>query len=210
MPNISLRKSNRRHKRTKQISKLLYQSLTPNNPPSSSMPDLQANVNPSLVFGLQVPNLILRDTAMLQAESLSELESPDSTIFQRKRALQHAKIVTEQMDERSNKRCHLNEKQKSPREKAETFRFTDLPSEIRDMIYWFYFTSSSGEKPRLMWAFMINGRKVRGNFYSAAEMVYYTVNNWTFNIKECRRNSILGNMDQYHVEMLRKMTIEIP
>ena len=51
--------------------------------------------------------------------------------------------------------------------------------------------------------------KVKGDFYNAAEKVYYTVNNWTFSIKDCLRNSILGNMDQFHVEMIKKMTIEI-
>jgi hypothetical protein len=61
-----------------------------------------------------------------------------------------------------------------------------------------------------MWAFKINGVKIKGDFYNAAEKVYYTVNNWTFNIRECVQNSILGNMDQFHVEMIRKMRIEIP
>lgn len=78
------------------------------------------------------------------------------------------------------------------------------------MICIFYFASSSGEKPSLMWAFKINGVKIKGDFYDAAEKIYYAVNNWTFNIKDCLRNSILGNMDKYHVEMLRKLTIEIP
>jgi len=147
---------------------------------------------------------------MLRAEPQLEAESPGSTVSQRNKALQHAKIVKEQLSQRSSKRRRVTRSGKSSEKDPEVFRFTDLPAEIRDMIYTFYFTSSNGEKPGLMWAFKINGVKVRGDFYDAAEKIYYTKNTWTFNIKDCLKNSILGNMDKYHIEMLRRMIIEIP
>jgi hypothetical protein len=169
-------------------------------------------MNPALVFGLQVETLISRDIAMLEREKIpaSEPDSPDSTVLQRKRAVEHAKLVVEQMGQRSSKRRCTKRLGKISDQNTEIFRFMDLPSEIQDMIYIYYFTNSSGEKPGLMWAFKINGVKITGDFYDAAEKVYYTTNNWTFRIRDCVKNSILGNMDQVHVEMIRNMTIEIP
>lgn len=234
IPKFAPSKPNRRDKSAARISRLLHLAPTlmkkkslADKPPAEdglptedshtppSIPNLKGTMNPALVFGLQVSTLISRDRAMLQRKYTPalEAESPDSTMVQRKRALEHAKLVTEQMGQigqRSIKRRCINRTGKRSDEEVEIFRFTDLPSEIRDMIYTFYFTNSSGEKPSLMWAFKINGVKIKGDFYNSAEKVYYTVNNWTFNIRDCLKNSILGNMDQFHVEMIRKMTIEIP
>jgi hypothetical protein len=140
MPKMMLRKPCRRRKSSnKKILRLPYQSLIPNNPSSPPIPNLKAKINPALVFGLQVSYFILRDTAMLQAESLSDSESPDTPFFQRKKALQHARLVTEQMSKRSNERCRLDWTGKGLKGRSGTFRFTDLPPEIRDMIYTFYF-----------------------------------------------------------------------
>jgi hypothetical protein len=211
LPKKSLKKpkGRRRNKSSKKILRLLYQGPTLDKPTPPPKPEIRAKMNPALVFGLQVSRLILRDTAMLQTESQPEAESLDSTVSPRSKALQHAKLVTKQLSQRSIKSCCVRS-EKSPDKYTKVFRFTDLPPEIRDLIYSFYFMSSSGEKPRLMWAFKINGIKVRGDFYDAAEKIYYTENNWTFSAKDCLRNSTLGNMDRYHLEMLRKITIEIP
>jgi hypothetical protein len=230
MPKFTPRKPNRRDKSSRQISKLFGdapklmekkalpeeatkdEDLPFEEDPALYPHDLKAIMKPALIFGLRVSTLISRDKIMRQRkpETVSEDEAPDSTIVQRKRALDHAKLVTEQLDQRSSKRICLKHPRNIPDDEAETFKFTELPSEIRDMIYTFYFTNSSGEKPILMWAFKIKNVKIKGDFYSAAEKVYYTVNNLSFSIKECVRNSILGNMDDFHVGMIRKMTIDIP
>jgi hypothetical protein len=206
----TLRKTKHRDKSSKQKSRLLYQRPTLSKPVPLPRLEIQAKMNPAFVLGLQVSNLILRDTAILQAESQPGDESPDSAVSQRNKALQHAKIVMEQLSQRSSKLRRVKRSGKSSEKDTKVFRFTDLPPEIRDMIYTFYFTSRSGKKPSLMWAFKINGVKIKGNFYDAAKKIYYTVNNWNFSIKDSMRNSILGYMDNYHVEMLRKLTIEIP
>jgi hypothetical protein len=231
IPKFTPRKPKRRDKYSRQISKVLHLARTltrkkslADKPPAAvdhptksnhsppSIPNLKGTINPSFVYSLQVSTLISRDRAMLQGKysSTSETNSPVSTSFQRKRALEHAKLVAEQMGQRSSKRCCVKRSEKTSDEELEIFKFTDLPTEIRDMIYTFYFTNNSGEKPSLMWAFKIDGVKIKGDFYNAAEKVYYTVNNWTFNIRDCLQNLILGNMDQFHVEMIRKMRIEIP
>jgi hypothetical protein len=231
IPKFTPRKPKRRNKSSRHVSKQLHlariltrkKSLA-NKPPTAvdlptksnhsppSIPNPKGTMSPAFVYGLQISALISRDRATLQGKypSTSETNSPDSTSFQRKRALEHAKLVAEQMGQRSSKRCCVKRSEKTSDEELGIFKFTDLPTEIRDMIYTFYFTNNSGEKPSLMWAFKINGVKIKGDFYNAAEKVYYTVNNWTFNIRECVQNSILGNMDQFHVEMIRKMRIEIP
>jgi hypothetical protein len=121
-----------------------------------------------------------------------------------------AKVVAEQLGKRSSKLLCKTRPIKSSDQKTEIFRFTDLPPEIRDMVYKIYFTNSSGKKPGLLLAFKIDGVKVKGDFYNAAKQVYYTVNNWDFSIIDCLKNSILGNMDQVHVKMIRKMSIQIP
>jgi hypothetical protein len=182
------------------------------NIPPCTIPNIKGTMNPTLVFGLQVETLISRDKAMLEREkiSASEPDSLNSTILQRKRAVEHAKLVVKQIGQRSSKRRCAKRSGKISDQNTEIFRFMGLPPEIRDMIYTCYFMNSSGEKPRLMWAFKINGVKIKGDFYDAAEKVYYTVNSWTFSIRDCLKNSILGSMDQFHVEMIRKMTIEIP
>jgi hypothetical protein len=169
-------------------------------------------MNPALFFGIEVSTLISRDRAMLQEESVLAPEpvSSDSTISQRKRAVEHAKVIAEQLGKRSNKLLYKKRTIKSSDQETEIFRFKDLPPEIRDTIYEMYFTNSSGKKPGLLLAFKIDGVKVKGDFYNAAKQVYYRVNNWNFSIRDCLKNSILGNMDQVHVEMIRKMTIEIP
>jgi hypothetical protein len=73
---------------------------------------------------------------MLQGKysSTSETNSPDSTSIQRKRALEHAKLVAEQMGQRSSKRCCVKRSEKTSDEELGIFKFTDLPTEIRDMI----------------------------------------------------------------------------
>jgi hypothetical protein len=231
IPKFTLRKPKRRDRSSRQISKQLHLARTltkkkslADKPPTvvdlpaksnhspPSIPNLKGTMNPAFLYGLQVSALISRDRAMRQGEysSTSETNSPDSTILQRKRALEHAKLVAKQMGQRTSKRCCVKRSGKTSDEELEIFRFTDLPTEIRDMIYTFYFTNNSGDKPSLMWAFKIDGVKISGDFYNAAEKVYYTVNNWTFNIRDCLQNSILGSMDQFHVEMIRKMRIEIP
>jgi hypothetical protein len=230
MPKFTPRKPNRRDKSSRQISKLFRdapkliekkalpekatkeEDLPFEEDPALYPHDLKGIMKPALIFGLQVSTLISRDKIMRQRkpETISEDEAPDSTIVQRKRALDHAKLVTEQLDQRSSKRICVKRPRNIPDDEAEIFRFTELPSEIRDMIYTFYFTNSSGEKPSLMWAFKIKNMKIKGDFYNAAEKIYYTVNNWSFSIKECVRNSILGNVDDFHVGMIRKMTIDIP
>jgi hypothetical protein len=182
------------------------------SPPGIPSLNLNGAMNPALVFGIQVSTLISRDRAMLQEESVSATEpvSPDSTISQRKRAVEHAKVVAEQLGKRSSKLLRKKRPIKSSDQETGIFRFTDLPPEIRDMIYKIYFTNSIGKKPRLLLAFKIDGVKVKGDFYNAAEQVYYLVKNWDFSIRDCLKNSILGNMDQVHVEVIRKMTIRIP
>jgi len=224
------RKPNRRDKSSKQISKLFHEApkfikkktLIENPPTKDDSPfkedvpqqphDLSGTMKPALVFGLQVSTLISRDRMIFERQSapLSEDESPDSSIFQRKRALDHAKRVVEQLDQRSEKCRCVKSPRNIPDDKVEIFRFMELPPEIRDMIYTFYFTDRSAKKPSLMRAFKIKKKNIKGDFYHAAEKVYYMVNNWSFSVKECLRNSILGNMDDYHVGMIRKMTIEIP
>ena len=184
------------------------------DPPLPGIPNLNLSGarNPALVFGIQVSTLISRDRAMLQEECVmaTEPDSPDSTILQRKRAVKHAKVVAEQLGKRTSKLLCKKGPIESSGQETEIFRFTDLPPEIRDTIYKMYFTISSEKKPGLLLAFKIDGVKVKGDFYNAAKQVYYHVNNWNFSIRDCLKNSILGNMDQVHVEMIRKMTIEIP
>jgi hypothetical protein len=170
-------------------------------------------MNPALAIGIQISILISRDRAMLQEESVLAAKpvSPDSTISQRKKAVEHAKVVVEQLGKRSGKICCKNRPNKVSDQGTEIFRFTDLPTEVRDMIYKFYFTNSNGKKPSLLLlAFKINGVKVKGGFYNEVEQACYPVNNWNFSIRDCLMNSILAKMDQFHVEMIRRMTIQIP
>jgi hypothetical protein len=202
-----------RDKKSKYLAKMA--SLKDgDDPPLPGIPNLNLSGarSPALVFGIQISTLISRDRAMLQEESVLATEpvSPDSTISQRKRAVEHAKVVVEQLGKRSSKLLCKKGPSKSSDQETKTFRFTDLPPEIRDVIYKIYFTNSSGKKPRLLLAFKIDGVKIKGDFHDAAEQVYYLVNNWNFSIRDCLKNSILGNMDRFHVEMIRRMTIQIP
>ncbi|KAE9363628.1 hypothetical protein N431DRAFT_422530 [Stipitochalara longipes BDJ] len=230
LPKFAPRKPNRRDKSLKQISSLFHNApklmkkrpladkfTTEDDHPiedelSQHPHDLKGTMNPALVFGLQVSTLISLDRMMLQRKpaSTSEDESPDSIIVQRKRARDHARLVMKQLGQRSEKLHCVKRPRNVLGDELEIFRFTELPPEIRDIIYTFYFTNSSGEKPSLMWAFKINKVKIKGDFYDSAEKIYYTVNNWSFNVRDCTKNSILGNMDDFHVGMIRKMTIEIP
>ena len=146
IPKFTPRKPKRRNKSSRHVSKQLHlariltrkKSLA-NKPPTAvdlptksnhsppSISNPKGTMSPSFVYGLQISALISRDRAMLQGKysSTSETNSPDSTSFQRKRALEHAKLVAEQMGQRSSKRCVVKRSEKTS---DEEWRYSNSPT----------------------------------------------------------------------------------
>ncbi|KAG4439015.1 hypothetical protein IFR05_005531 [Cadophora sp. M221] len=229
----------RREKRAKKIA--LSLTNDPTNPapltPKAPAPKPQITkphiVKPSISYGLQVSDLILRDTINLH--SLAPPQTNSNEHAAREKMAKLAKLVLSQADH-PGRQLHtvdktpsssLNSKTKpikltstptpsqaqalAPASKSKTrynahnkFKFSKLPTELRVMIEEYVFTASSGKKPRMLWA-------MKGNreLYPEAKEVWCKVNEFGLTYHESALNRIREGMDGAEREMVRRAGVVV-
>ncbi len=87
---------------------------------------------------------------------------------------------------------------------APTFRFTDLPPELRDLVSEMVFEECSGKKPKLLFA--MKGNK---KLYAAAKKVWLRTNNFTFTFQESALNRLREGLNGEEIELIRAATIVV-
>jgi hypothetical protein len=167
-------------------------------------------MNPALAFGERISSLILRDAALLLLEP-AKANNPHrldtkATIW-RPRAIEHANLVKQQLRfAKSNTQTLSKETKTAPvPEKAPVFRLADLPLEIRDMVFTYAFTRSSGKKPKLLWALKDNKK-----LHTAAYKIYCRVNNFSISLKYSDKKRGVEAMGDEYLKLVRNLTIVVP
>jgi hypothetical protein len=160
----------------------------------------------ALTLGLRVSELILRDRAMLQSSSdltYSSREEPNPAALQRQRVIKQAQIVKEQM-RKILLSSPILPNQTKKQMGVKPFEFQKLPPEIRDMIYAYAFTNSSGKKPTLLFAL-----KNKELLYKAARKIYFQINEFRFSVKQTVTESFLDKMEMEEVKAMRNVKLVI-
>jgi hypothetical protein len=161
---------------------------------------------PALTLGLRVSEFILRDKAMLQSSShltYPSREEPNPAALQRQRVIKQAQIVKEQM-RKILLSSPILPNQTKKQMGAKPFEFQKLPPEIRDMIYAYAFTNSSGKKPTLLFAL-----KHRELLYKAARKIYFQINEFRFTVKQTVTESFLDKMEMEEVKSMRNVKLVV-
>jgi hypothetical protein len=162
-----------------------------------------------LIFGHRVSELILRDTAMLQSSSTySSVQDPNPIALhpialQKERVIKQAQIVKEQMKKLPPPSPILPNKAKKPMG-AKPFEFQKLPPEIRDMIYTYAFSNSSGKKPTLLFAL-----KNKELLYKAARKIYFQINEFRGTVKQTVTETFFDRIEKEQLETMRNVKLVI-
>ncbi|KAL5316579.1 hypothetical protein ACEPPN_015628 [Leptodophora sp. 'Broadleaf-Isolate-01'] len=208
----------RREKRAKK--KALSLTSDPANPALAPKPQITKPhiVKPSISYGLQVSDLMLRDTIQL---SQTPTPANDNELSVRGNVAQLAKLVLSQaglpqrqlhsMDATPAVKPVKPVKTTTPAPQfktrynaSNTFKFATLPAELRIMIEEFVFTERSGMKPKMLWA--MEGNK---ELYPEAKEVWCNVNEFGFTYHESALNRIREGMEGAERKLVKRALVVV-
>ncbi|KAH9208832.1 hypothetical protein DL95DRAFT_527214 [Leptodontidium sp. 2 PMI_412] len=210
------------HRRGEKRAKKKALSLTsdPANPaPKAQAPKLQITkphiVKPSISYGLQVSDLMLRDT--IQLHSQAPTLANDNELSVRGNVAQLAKLVLSQAGLPQRQLHSIDAtlavkpvktapapKFKTQYNASNTFKLAKLPAELRIMIEEFVFTERSGMKPKMLWA--MEGNK---ELYPEAKEVWCRVNEFGFTYHESALNRIREGMEGAERKLVKRALVVV-